>query len=154
MGTSIRELNLTQNNFSELELLIEELSGYLFINDSYFSGVNVAMEQFYHWSFTECGARSTTVSFDLEIDRITINWIFEKEVFGVIKLAFSGDSSRACDIVLQIIDRIDFVDESATIQFQLLLTSNFEKVYVSRAAVLSEYYHKNRVTDNVHHDIF
>jgi hypothetical protein len=154
MGTSIKRLNLTQNNFSELELLIEELSGYLYINDSYFSGVNVAVEQFYQWTFTECGARISTVTFDINLDRITIGWIFDKEMFGMIKSAFSGEISKACDIVLQIIDRIDFDDDSATIQFQFLLTNNFEKVYVSRATVLTDYYHKNRVTDNVHHDIF
>jgi hypothetical protein len=154
MAPLMKEFNLTRSNFSELERLIEELSGDFFINDSYFSGLNVVMEQFYQWTFFECGAINGSIAFDLSLDKITISWIFNKEVFGKIKSSFSGESCKACDIVMQIVDHFEFDDHFNTTIFQFSLTNNFEKIYVSRASILSDYYHKNRVTDSVHHDTF
>lgn len=154
MKSAERILHLTPGHFFELEDLIEALAGELYINDSYFSGINVAMEQFYQLTFENCTARAARVSVVPGKDGLVIDWQLDQEVYRLVKQSFSGETSAGCEIILKIVDELTFLDDQSTLQFQFMLLNNFEQVYVSRASVLSAYYRKNRVSDTVHHDTF
>jgi len=145
---------LTRDNFYLIEQLAEKLAGSLFIYDSYFSGLNVAMEQFYEWTFLRIKAKQAIITYDLNDQNIDIYWHFEKEVFDLIQHEFSIEHDKACDIISRVVERISFLDQMNTILFHFEMVNNFEKIYASRVAVLADYFQKNRISDKVQHDTF
>jgi hypothetical protein len=154
MENSRNKICLKRNNFFEFEKLVERLADELYIVDSYFSILNVANEQFYHWVFDTYETKSAALSIDIIDNCIVVNWFFDREIFDLLKRDFTIDKNPVVDIIMHLVDNFIFTDDSGNIQFHFNFANGFEKVCASRASVLSAYYNKVRVAVNVHHDIF
>ncbi|NOU46400.1 MAG: hypothetical protein HOO86_04980 [Bacteroidales bacterium] len=153
MNLESKQIKLTQTNFSIVELLMEKCANELYINDTYYAGLNVAIEQFYQWAFSVCGANCADLAFETVANSgLNVRWCFENVMYRTLKSKFSSETFKEVDIVMSLVDRITFLDEISSIHFHFVLHDNFEKVYASRASVLMAYYRKNHISYRIHHD--
>ncbi len=143
---------LQRDNFFQLEKIIEDLSTKLYITDSFFAGINVSVEQFNQLVFANNEVSSIQCIFRVNNNSIAIHWILTERIYNTVKQCLSNENCKEGEIILKVVDKINFIDDQQTIVFEHLILNSFEKVYAERASILSNYYKKAQISHFVHHD--